>query len=211
MVETASGWRDEAPDLTSGEHDVLTAMLELAWHDVQIDLDSVPLARREEALAAKVTAYEWVTADDLCLTSFRSVCLHVGLVDVVRARKVVLRDKRTPEPGMSFLREVEVPDEPVPSKWLEEFASTTREDRAYIKQPRPRRPRPALPAPSSAPPCDCPNPPCAALDDGPQPPFTLEALIADVNVSGPAAADESATVAGWVAAAAEPEDCEEDG
>ena len=179
LVETAPGWRD-APDLTTGEHDILTAMLEMAWHDVKLDLDTIPPARRDEAIAAKLTAHEWITSDEDHLLSFHSVCLLIGIVDVDRVRRVMLRG-------------VTIPAVPIPERWEAELASTDRRDRAYIKHPNPKHskhPLRLLPVPSP-PPC------CPELDAEPTG-YTLETLIAEISVpEGPAV---DGAMAGWEAA-----------
>jgi hypothetical protein len=154
-------------------------MLELAWHDVRIDLDSVTDARREEALAAKITAYEWITSDSEHVLSFRFVCAHLGIEDIDRARRVILRD-------------VVVPSEPIPARWLEEFASTERDDRAYVKR------RKAEPY----------HEPCDALDAESQA-YSLESLVAEISGLNIPAGDENA-LAAWESAA-ESEGSEEDG
>jgi hypothetical protein len=124
------GWRDETPDVTTGEHDLLTAMLEWSWHDVQLDVDGLPPVRREETLAAKLTAYEWITSDEEHFLSFRSVCSLVGINDAVQARTIMLRG-------------VSVPAEPIPERWRAELASTDRRDRVYTKRKRKDAPAPA--------------------------------------------------------------------
>jgi len=167
----------------------MSAMLQLAWRDVRMDLGSVGQERYAEALAAKVTAYEWIRSDDEFLMSFRSVCLHLGIEDMRHAREVILQG-------------VVLPDEPVPQEALADYEwkpGQNREDRIYAK----RKPR-ALP---SVP--DVPRPNCPELDpelNAPNTPFTLDALMTGVNVTREAA-DEAA--ASWVQAAAEAD--EEDG
>lgn len=145
-VETVQGWRDDPPDLTTGEHDLMVATLEQAWHDVRLDPDSVPEARREEAVAIQVSAYEWFTQSDefyveLGLSrprlSFETVCLHLEL-HPANVRAVVLRG-------------IEPPEDHVPDRWRTLFTGPDdperhRADRAWTR----RRPDP--------PPCpDCPE------------------------------------------------------
>lgn len=178
--EVAPGWRsDEPPDLTPGEHDMLAAMLEQARSDVRINLDNVPPSRREEAIAAKLTAYEWIRSDDDYLMSFRSVCLHLGIVDVERARAVLLDGVVMPT------------NTTVPEKWQREYASTERRDRPYVKRkdrasavPLDTTDAPAEADEATAVAADpCPDPPCPELDDVPSDPAcSLADLIAAINV-----------------------------
>lgn len=220
-LEIAPGWRNDEPlDLTPGEHGVMAAVLELAWHDVQIDLDAVPPVRREEALAAKLTAYEWIRSDDDFLMSFRSVCLHLGIENVERAREVILRGVDIPE-GAS-----------VPPRWLEEYASTSRRDREYVKRqvkpsPCPELLPPAVSSASSEPVPVLPSgeasgrveptvvdessaePLCAELDEVPEEPsYSLAELIAEINVPSEPAAGGADPADNWADAVAESEDPE---
>lgn len=143
-VKTADDWRDTPPDLTTGEHDMLVATLEQAWHDVRLDPDSVPAKRREEAVAIQVSAYEWFTQSDefyakLGLTrprlSFATVCLHLELnPDNVRA--VVLHG-------------IEPPEDHVPDRWRKLFTGPDdperhRDDRGWTKH-KPSEPCPECP------------------------------------------------------------------
>jgi hypothetical protein len=127
VVESVHGWRDTPPDLTTGEHDLMVATLQKAWADVQIDPESVPPPRREEAVAVKVTAYEWITWSDALYrslgleaprVSFSTVCLHLDL-NPESVRAVLLRGVTPPE--------VRVPD-----RWREFFyGRKTRLDRGW--------------------------------------------------------------------------------
>jgi len=184
-VETAPGWRDEAPDITTGEHDGMSAMLELAWHDLHINMESVPPVRHDEALAAKLSAHEWITSDEEHLMSFRSVCLHLGVQDVAHVRQTMLRGVRIPKAKM-------------PEKWRLEFdwhPGQDRTGRRYVTQRQ--RQRMLLSEGQgevevALEPSPCPDPPCAELDDAPRPTFTMEALVAEINVpSGRAASTAS--------------------
>lgn len=146
IAETLHGWRDQHPDLTTGEHDTLVAMIELAWRDVQIDLDTVPDARREEALAAKISAWEWLTkplaaykADGMNppRISFHAACLHLGLNEEA-TRWACLN--RTCNPPHTRLPEPICPAcEVMPNEWREAFFGPDepeqhREDRPYVKK-----------------------------------------------------------------------------
>lgn len=143
VVETAVGWRDLHPDLTSGEHDTLVAMVELAWHDVQINLGTVPESRREEALAAKISAWEWFTkepeeyiedGENPPRISFRAACLHLGLHEERVRWSCLNRGWRPPHDVL--LEPICSPDAPMPDEWREQFIGPDdperhREERAY--------------------------------------------------------------------------------
>jgi len=178
QIVTAEGWNETYPDLTTSEHDTLAGLLERAWSDVQIDLNTVPPERYEEAVAAKLTAYEWFMfdADDYAdrgmnppRISFTAACLHLGMHEE-EVLKVVLRGVRIPE-GVS-----------VPQRWRDEYLGPedpehNRDDRVYVKATKRAKMEAAVQLDLPLPPCTY----CKPLDDDrPAPAFTLESLMGQV-------------------------------
>lgn len=171
IAETAHGWRDTKPDLTTGEHDTLVAMIELAWRDVQIDLATVPLSRQEEALAARISAWEWFTKTPEAYKakganppriSFRAACLHLGLHEESTRWACLNRAWRSPHERLP--EQAQAPRGTMPDEWREAFFGPDeperhREDRPYVKRkalgppPKPEitaddAPVPSLPLPT---------------------------------------------------------------
>lgn len=141
IVETAPGWRDGSTmlrDLTRGEYDTMAAVLEMAWQDAQIDLDLVPPSRREEALAAKVTAFRWLKDDNWeARISFRFVCEALGL-DPAKTRAYILtHDYEAYRRGERVVKVATLPPTMrVPPKWDRIWSDEDREDREYRKRRR---------------------------------------------------------------------------
>lgn len=184
-LEPLHGWRDSPPDLSTHENDGMTTMISQAWHDVHLRLSDIPGSLRDEALAAKLSAYDWLVSDDDFLMSFRSACLFVGVEDVEGARAFILacpaREVRryweARKEGRPYqLTPATRPVEPMPVKWADEFAHLRKKgeiERIWSKKPRlPRSEQlpvidvevqdtsPAT-GPRSLP---CPAPPCPELD-----------------------------------------------
>lgn len=201
-VETVQGWRDEHPDLTTGEHDTLVAMIELAWRDVQINLATVPESRREEALATKISAWEWLTKSPRAYKSqgmnpprisFSAACLHLDLHE--ESTRWACFNRAWQVPHARLADPIGPPHGTMPDEWREVFFGPVeperhREDRPYIKRRvlgPPNVPEAVLPEAQPLPP---PSPPaiqayCPVLDDAPEH-YTLQDIIAIVQPSRPA-------------------------
>jgi hypothetical protein len=203
-AETPVGWRDERPDLTSEEHDMLVAMIEQAWRDVQIEMEGIPKSRRVEALAVKVSAWEWFTkepedyiedGENPPRISFRAACLHLGIrEESVRwtcfNRCWELTDNPENPKGNQIhkmlLHPVCPPQDPMPNKWREVFLGPDepekhREDRGYKKKKEDPVPSPKQPEPTNAPVVVAPLPapvPLVAAPVAPKPP--IPAVVASV-------------------------------
>jgi hypothetical protein len=201
MAMLPLGWHDSPPDLTTGVHDLMAAMIESARKEVRIDLSSVPLSRYEEALAAKITAYEWLTSDDNYLMSFRSVCLHlteIGFpVDADAIRKAVLKDVAPPTGAM-------------PDRWQKEYEyqqgrrSRGREYVKLVKRERRTKRCHNMPEeivavlPADVMPQVDDYSPCPALDDVSASPFAALAVLA--AIVNPLLEEDAQVAAGDVAA-----------
>lgn len=173
-ADVVVGWRaDEPIDVVPCERQGLKAMLTRAWLDLRLETNFRAKTKRDEALAAKLSAYDWVQSDAEHFMSFRWVCLLLG--------------KNAESTRRLFLQGIKRPGGKMPPQWEAEFASTDRQDRTYVKRKNRDLP-PSQPM--------VPGPPVPA-EDRFGVPYTLENLMSalDSLVENAPAEDEVALAA----------------
>lgn len=94
----AQGWRDEAPDLTTGEHDLVAAVLHQAMVDVAANENDYPDGeKRSEIRAYRISAWRWIFEEDVgSRLTFYDCCLAVDL-DPIAVREQIAKKVDPPE------------------------------------------------------------------------------------------------------------------